>query len=306
MSKQTHPQKQVFCGFLNVLKSPGLTSAHVVGKVRRLLGGAKVGHAGTLDPEASGVLPLMIGKAARLFDYMQDKEKAYITEVAFGCSTDTQDAQGRSVQTGDHYPTEAALRGQLIRFTGSILQVPPMYSALKRDGKRLYELARKGETVELAGRQVTVHALSLIGMTERQGALLSVRCSKGFYVRTLCHDLGASLGCPAHMRFLLRTQSGVFTLDTAQTLEDIQAAAEHGTLDSLILPMETALTHLPRLDVPSALAKPFCNGVPLPCTRLQTQALPPEQPVRLYLDGKLTAIGTCEGDIVKSRTWLGD
>ncbi len=306
MSKQTHPQKQVFCGFLNVLKPPGLTSAHVVGKVRRLLGGAKVGHAGTLDPEAAGVLPLMIGKAARLFDYMQDKEKAYITEVAFGSATDTQDAQGKIVQTGEQYPAEAALSEQLTHFVGPILQVPPMYSALKRDGKRLYELARKGETVELTGRQVSVHALSLIEMTERHGALLSVRCSKGFYVRTLCHDLGEALNCPAHMRFLLRTQSGVFTLDTAQTMEDIQAAAEKGTLDSLVLPMETALAHLPRLDVPVTLAKPFCNGVPLPLARLQAQTLPTEQPVRLYLDGKLTAIGTCEGDIVKFRTWLGD
>ena len=178
------------CGFLNVLKPPGMSSAHVVGAVRRMLGGAKIGHAGTLDPEASGVLPLMVGKAARLFDYMQDKEKAYVTEVAFGAATDTQDAQGVSVAVGENYPDEAAIREALPAFTGAIMQTPPMYSAIKQDGKRLYQLARDGKQADIPAREVTVHELIFRGETPNHGALLAVRCSKGFYVRTLCKDLG--------------------------------------------------------------------------------------------------------------------
>ena len=134
------------CGFLNVLKPPGMSSAHVVGAVRRMLDGAKIGHAGTLDPEAAGVLPLMVGKAARLFDYMQDKEKAYVTEVAFGTATDTQDAQGVVIARGDHFPDEEAIRAAIPHFTGVIMQTPPMYSALKQDGKRLYEDITYGDS----------------------------------------------------------------------------------------------------------------------------------------------------------------
>lgn len=184
------------CGFLNVLKPPGMSSAQVVGYVRRLLGGVKAGHAGTLDPEAAGVLPVMVGKAARLFDDLQDKDKEYVAEVAFGVATDTQDAQGIPVVHGDRWPDEAAIRGALPRFTGEILQTPPMYSALKQDGQRLYDLARRGREAVVPARKVTVHSLRLMGVTPDHGALLSVCCSKGFYVRTLCHDLGEALGLP--------------------------------------------------------------------------------------------------------------
>ncbi|HNW85486.1 MAG TPA: tRNA pseudouridine(55) synthase TruB [Candidatus Limiplasma sp.] len=305
MTEPLKPQKQAFCGFLNVLKPPGMTSAQVVGRVRRLLRGEKVGHAGTLDPEAAGVLPLMLGKAARLFDYMQDKQKAYITEVAFGCATDTQDAQGMAVSTGSAVPDEPAVRAALPAFMGEQLQTPPMYSALKRDGHKLYELARKGETVELEGRPVTVYALEWMGATGRNGALLSVNCSKGFYVRTLCHDLGLALGCPAHMRFLLRTQSGPFTLDTAVTLETLQEAAERESIGDWVLPMETALSHLPVLTVPMRLEKPFRNGILLPLKALpDAPPLAEGQAVRMSLNGRLTAIGVREGDEIRQRTWL--
>ena len=243
--------------------------------------------------------------AARLFDYMQDKQKAYIAEVAFGCATDTQDAQGVVTERGENLPDEAAIREALLRFCGEILQTPPMYSALKRDGRRLYDLARNGETVDLQPRAVTVHALMLLGMTERGGALLSVACSKGFYVRTLCHDLGQALGCPAHMRFLLRTQSGVFTLATAQTLESLQAAAENDTLTEKLLPMELAVEHLPCLEVPLWLEKPFRNGIPLHMKALQgVETLTQGQPVRMKLAGQLIAIGERQGDDIRQKTWL--
>ncbi len=300
---------QPLCGFLNVLKPPGMSSAHVVGVVRRLLGGAKIGHAGTLDPEAAGVLPLMVGKAARLFDYMQDKEKAYVTEVAFGTATDTQDAQGVVINRGDQWPDEAAVCAALPQFIGTIMQVPPMYSALKQDGKRLYELARDGKQADIPAREVTVHELAFRGMTENHGALLSVRCSKGFYVRTLCHDLGTALGCPAHMRFLLRTQSGPFTLQTARTLEQLKDAADCGTLDQMLLPPEAALSHLPMMDLPGRLEKPVRNGGHLYWAQFSavhdTHAAD-GSPFGLRIGGVLCAIAQRHEDTVRIRTWLGE
>ncbi len=294
-------------GFLNVLKPPGMTSARVVGYARRLAHGAKVGHAGTLDPEAAGVLPLMLGKAARLFDYMQDKQKAYIAEVAFGAATDTQDAQGAVVESGEAYPTPEALAALLPRFTGDVTQRPPMYSALKQDGRRLYELARQGKTVEIPERPATVYSLRLMRETPRHGAMLDVACAKGFYVRTLCHDLGQAAGCPAHMRFLLRTRSGPFTLDTAVTLEELARAAEDDALDALLLPMETVLERFARADVPERYQKAFFNGVPLPFGAFaQLAGTPAEagEPVRLYWRGELCAVAAREGDALRNRTWL--
>jgi tRNA pseudouridine55 synthase len=306
VSNEYEPQKPGFCGFLNVLKPPGMSSAQVVGRVRRLLGGEKVGHAGTLDPEAAGVLPLMIGKAARLFDYLQDKEKAYIAEIAFGCATDTQDAQGQVTARDDAYPSEEALLAALPNYVGEQTQTPPMYSALKRDGKRLYQLARNGETVLLEARPVTVHALTLLGVTPRHGALITLRCSKGFYVRTLCHDLGQALGCPAHMRFLLRTQSGIFTLASAHSLEEIRQVAENGGLGSLLTPTEAAVSHLSAITVPKRLEKAFSNGVALETSEFAGYAFAQGEPVRLYLGKCLSAIGVCRDGAIYPHTWLGD
>lgn len=296
-------------GFLNVLKPPGMTSAAVVGYARRLLGGAKAGHAGTLDPEAAGVLPLMVGKAARLFDYMQDKEKAYIAEVAFGAATDTQDAQGTVTETGGMCPDEAAIREALRGFEGAQMQRPSAYSAIKHDGHRLYELARRGEAVEAEPREVNVYEIELRRMTDNDGALIYLRCSKGFYVRALCHDLGARLGCPAHMRFLLRTMSGAFTLDGALTLETLADAAGRGALRGLLIPMKAGVAHLPDAAVPEALRKPFENGVPLQYDRLTYNCgVPPREgePICLWLGGALCAIGAREGGVIRCRSWLAD
>lgn len=299
-------QAAPLCGFLNVLKPPGISSAQVVGRVRRLLGGEKVGHAGTLDPEAAGVLPLMVGKAARLFDYLQDKRKAYIAEAAFGCATDTQDAQGVAVAWSQAYPSEQAIRGALPAFIGEGLQTPPMYSALKRDGRPLYQLARQGCTLALEPRPITVYECKLLGVMPRRGALLYVECAKGLYVRTLCHDLGLALGCPAHMRFLLRTLSGAFTLAQACTLEELETSAAQGSLASSLTAADAPLMHLPAADVPARLSSPFCNGVPLRAdASLALEALPEGKPARLYLRGSFVAVGERVGNTVTTRTWLG-
>lgn len=302
-------ESQAISGFLNVLKPPGMTSSAVVGYVRHLLGGAKVGHAGTLDPEAAGVLPLMVGKATRLFDYMQDKEKAYVGEVAFGAATDTQDAQGTVVQTGDRYPDERAIIAGLESFVGEQKQRPSAYSAIKQNGRKLYELARRGEQVDVPQRDVTVWSIEYRGLTPDHGALFAVRCSKGFYVRSLCNDLGERLGCPAHMRFLLRTQSGAFGIETAVTLEALAGAAERGALPTMLLPPKAALGHLPDADVPRDLQKQFFNGVHLPFERFHALAGTPAEhgaPACLWFGGELCAIAERGKDGLKLRTWLGE
>ena len=237
-------------GFINILKPPGMTSAAVVATLRRLCAGEKAGHAGTLDPEAAGVLPVMMGRAARLFDYLVDKQKEYVAEVAFGTATDTQDATGRVIARGENYPTRAQIEAALPALTGEIRQRPSMYSAIKREGTPLYALARRGEEVEVPERVVRVDALRLMDETERHGWMLHIRCGRGTYVRSICHDLGTLVGCPAHMRFLLRSQSGFFTLDSAMTLEEAQAAADAGILAQRMIPLDAPLGHMNRAQAP--------------------------------------------------------
>ncbi|MCH5287027.1 MAG: tRNA pseudouridine(55) synthase TruB [Christensenellaceae bacterium] len=284
-------------GFLNILKPPGMTSAAVVAVTRRLTGEKRVGHAGTLDPEAAGVLPIMIGRAARLFDYLVDKEKTYVAEVAFGAATDTQDATGQVIATGTAYPTMAQVEEAAAKLTGDIWQRPSAYSAIKRDGKPLYELARKGQEVEAPLRQVHVESITLHGEQPDHGVLMTVRCGRGTYIRSICHDMGELVGCPAHMRFLLRSQSGAFDLSTAMTLEEAAAFAEAGELGARLLALDAPLGHLPRLEAPSSLSRLVAGGAKLPADRLKgAAALPEGQPVRIYMKGEFWGIGAREGE----------
>ena len=283
-------------GFLNILKPPGMTSAAVVAVTRRLTGEKRVGHAGTLDPEAAGVLPVMIGKAARLFDYLVDKEKEYVAECAFGQATDTQDATGRVTAAGDCYPTLAQVRAAADRLTGDIWQRPSMYSAIKQDGVAMYERARRGETVEVPLRQVHVERIDLTGETPNHGVLMTVRCGRGTYIRSICHDLGEMTGCPAHMRFLLRSRSGAFDLSTAMTLEEAAALSEAGTLGERLLSLYMPLAHLPRLEAAPGLRRAVANGAKLPLRALRGDMPPEGQPVRIYLEGMFWGMAVREGE----------
>ena len=215
-------------GFLNILKPPGMSSGDMVFQARRLLPrGTRVGHGGTLDPDAAGVLPVCVGRAARLFDYIIDKQKTYIAELRLGVVTDTQDASGTVLERRDASTvTEADVRAALPRFTGTISQIPPMYSALKRGGQKLCDLARRGESLELEPRPVTIHAIEYIGRRDETAHLLRVTCGKGTYIRTLCHDIGAALGVGGHMAFLLRSAAGCFDVQSASTLEELKAFHE--------------------------------------------------------------------------------
>lgn len=249
---------------LNFYKPPGMSSAQAVGFIKAMTG-EKAGHAGTLDPEAAGVLPILIGKATKISDYLMDSDKQYLAEIAFGASTDTQDAQGLVVKTGTNFPDIKSLHKAVSLFKGEVMQLPPQYSALKVQGKTAYQLAREGKTADLKKRPVRFDEISILSETENHGFLMRVRCGKGAYIRTLCHDLGVSLQCPAHMRFLLREESAGLKIEDAVTPEDIREWYAGGKVDlSLFVKVENMLKYLPFFEIPDALRFKAVNGVPLP------------------------------------------
>ena len=282
-------------GYYNILKPTGMSSAAVVAVMRKLTGEKRVGHAGTLDPEAAGVLPVMTGKATRLFDYLTDKEKEYVAVCAFGTATDTQDFTGNVIASGEDYPDRETFLDAAGRLTGEIVQIPSMYSAIKVGGTPLYLKARRGEQTDVPARKVRIDSIELLKETENHGFEIRVRCGRGTYIRTLCHDLGRLCGCPAHMRSLTRTQSGVFRIENAITLEEARTLADEGKLAGRMFPPDYALEHLPRKDVPEELAKKVINGAKLPVCPEDSQYAE-EEPVRIYLQGRFWGIAARRGD----------
>ena len=283
-------------GFYNIRKPAGMSSAAVVAVMRRLTGEKRVGHAGTLDPEAAGVLPIMTGKAARLFDYLADKEKEYVAVCAFGASTDTQDATGRVIETGTDYPDREKILRAAEELTGEIRQVPSMYSAIKVDGKPLYARARKGESVEVPERIVRIDSIELLGEEPDHAVRFRIRCGRGTYIRTLCDDLGKKCGCPAHMRSLLRTQSGAFRIEDAMTPEEARARAEAGTLAEKMLEPDYPLQHILRVDIPERYAKKVLNGAKIPLGDWCPAVPEDESAVRVYLDHAFWGLAVRRGN----------
>lgn len=243
-------------GVLVVDKSAGWTSHDVVGKLRRLAMTRQIGHAGTLDPMATGVLVLCLGRATRLLEYITGQSKTYLAEITLGVATNTYDAEGE-VTARAPVPslTFDELNGALAAFRGTIWQRPPAFSALKRDGVPLYQRARAGEVVEVDPRPVQVYALELLALAGER-VQIRLRCGAGTYVRSLAHDLGGQLGCGAHLSALRREAVGSFTLENAATLEQL---AETGVVSAL-LPLDAAVQHLPRLDVDAAAAQRLWHG----------------------------------------------
>ena len=284
-------------GFFNIMKPPGMSSAAVVAVMRRLTGEKRVGHAGTLDPEAAGVLHVMTGKAARLFDYLVDKEKEYETVCAFGSSTDTQDATGTVLETGDRYPSMETVREKARELVGETIQRPSMYSAIKVGGKPLYARARKGETVEVPERKVTVYSIDVTGEEPEHGVRMKIRCGKGTYIRSICDDLGKKCGCPAHMRSLVRTQSGAFGIDTAITLDEARELAARGELNGKMIPPDAPLGHIARADVPEKYRKIVVNGGKIPAGESGGD-IPQDAVVRVYLGGQFWGIAQKQGDLL--------
>jgi len=232
-------------GFIIVDKPAGVTSFAMVSLVRRLTGVRRVGHAGTLDPLASGVLPVAVGQATRFIEYLDGESKTYVAHVRFGAATDTYDAEGLVTERGDPSAIDARrIEAALPAFTGDVEQMPPLYSALKVAGKPLYRYARAGVEVEVAPRVVHVERITLRWF-EAGVAELEVRCGKGTYIRSLAHDLGRALGCPAHLAGLIRTSSGGFSIDEARTPEELRALANQGRLDEAILALDRPIERHP-------------------------------------------------------------
>ncbi len=249
-------------GLLLLDKPSGITSNDALQKGRRLVNAAKAGHTGTLDPLASGLLPLCFGEATKFSADLFDADKTYEATLRFGIVTATGDSEGEIVATYPVTHTPADLADLLPRFTGTLQQTPPMYSALKRDGKPLYELARKGIEVERASREITIHALTLLTV-DAGSAQISVTCSKGTYIRTLAEDIGAALGCGAHLTALRRTGVGALGVEHAWTLEALAALPENERTHAL-LPLDTLLSTLPRIELDAGAAERFTHGNPVP------------------------------------------
>ncbi|HVZ86236.1 MAG TPA: tRNA pseudouridine(55) synthase TruB [Polyangia bacterium] len=248
-------------GVLVVDKPVGPTSFDVVARVRRAARVKRVGHGGTLDPLASGVLPVCVGEATKLAPFLLDAEKAYEFTVRFGVETDTDDAGGRVTATADASGLDAAaVEAALGTFRGPISQVPPAYAAIKREGRALYDYARAGETIEVAPRAVTIFALELVDFGGPEQVALRVHCSKGTYVRALARDLGRALGTGGSVTALRRTRSGPFTLDRARPLDQVLAALAAGAGDLQIVSLADALVHLPAVTTDEALARRLRAG----------------------------------------------
>lgn len=251
-------------GVLNILKPPGPTSHDVVRFVRKTLGVRKAGHTGTLDPGAAGVLPVCVGRATRISEYLLGSDKGYRAVMVLGLSTDTYDAQGKVTRAADAAAvSEDDLRSVLQRFQGVLRQVPPMVSAVKHQGERLYQLARQGKTVERPARVISVHTLDLISWHpgRRARAILDIVCSKGTYVRSLCHEIGESAGCGAYLDFLVRTRHGPFDQENSVTLEELAAATATGDVGRYLVPPSQALAFMPEVRLRQDEVLRLVNGV---------------------------------------------
>ena len=250
-------------GWIVLDKRSGMTSTQAVGAVRRLFDARKAGHAGTLDPLATGLLPIALGEATKTVPYAVDGTKHYRFTVRWGVATDTDDAEGRTIDTADRRPARDAIEHLLPRFIGDISQVPPVFSAIKVAGERAYDLAREGEAVALAARIVHVEALDLVTVPDADTAEFSARCGKGTYVRALARDMGVALDCLGHLTSLRRTRVAAFDESQAVTLETLDAAARDGGGDALhayLRPIEAALQGLPMVSVGQSDAARLLRG----------------------------------------------
>jgi tRNA pseudouridine55 synthase len=285
-------------GVVNINKPSGMTSHDVVLRVRRILGEKRIGHAGTLDPLATGVLVLLVGRATRIAQYIEAGEKEYRAVMRLGTTTDTLDAEGRVLETRTYAPPA---REEILRvmrgFTGEILQCPPAYSAVKVAGVASYRLARQGRAKPNKPRPVTVREITLTAY-EDPLVSLSVRCSKGVYIRSLCADIGDALGPGAHLVSLERTRSGRFTIEQAVTLEALQDVAGAGNAESAIMPVDQALADFPSLSITEDEAGRIAHGGRIP--RISQDAAVRAGPVRLHdPSGRLAALARFENDVVR-------
>lgn len=296
MNQPRKPPRRRVDGVLLLDKPPGMTSNAALQKARWLLNAAKAGHTGTLDPMATGLLPLCFGEATKFAGELLNAGKRYVATLRLGVRTDTADAEGQVLETRPVAVTREQVEAALGRFRGALLQVPPMHSALKRDGRPLYEYARKGIEVERNPREVTIYSLDLCEF-DGDKVTLEVDCSKGTYVRSLAEDIGAALGCGAHLSALRRTHIGSLCIEAAVTLEALEALPPEAR-DGLLRPADALLAGLPRLDLDEASAQRFTHGQPVRGT-----ASAAAERLRVYAGGRFLGLGAVapEGLVAPAR-----
>lgn len=277
-------------GFLNIYKPAGITSHDVVAKMRKITGIKQIGHTGTLDPFAEGVLPVCIGKATRLIEYLKD-DKEYLATVQFGASTTTYDRDGEIVFTSDKKVLEEDVRRALENFKGEISQTPPLYSAIKIKGKKLYEYARKGEIIEVQPRKVTIENIELKSFNfDLQQAEILIKCSKGTYIRSIAYDLGQLLECGAHLIKLVRTQAGNFRIEDSIELRD-----DMNVLDNLITPVD--MLDYPKYFVGKDELEKICHGMSVKNNDIEHGSVV----ILVYNKNEICAVGTAENDRIKLK-----
>ena len=284
-------------GVINFLKPPGMSSNAVVVFLRKLLNVQKVGHTGTLDPGACGVLPICVGKATRISAYMMDDKKEYIAEVKFGKCTDTGDSYGKMTQESHvAMPSDDEVMCATRSFTGDITQQTPAYSAVKVGGRKRYDLARRGETLPELYRSVHIYDIECMGRTGPDSHRIRVMCGKGTYIRTLCEDIGKALGQCAYMSFLARTMCAGLSIADAVTAEELQS----GNAEDMLLPMEPFLTKLARVDAPAEQRDRLFHGVSVSID------MPDIETACIFADGELMGIGSVLQGMAKINTRLVD
>ena len=290
-------------GVLIVNKSEGMTSHDVVNRIRRLYNTKRVGHTGTLDPMATGVLVVLVGRAAKAAEYLTADTKAYRATLRLGITTDTEDVTGKTLTESDSLPSREKVDEVVQSFIGDIMQTPPMYSALKVGGKKLYELAREGVEIEREARPITIH--SLISTPTERGSdyILEVSCSSGTYIRTLCADIGAKLGCGGAMATLCRTRAGDFDISNSHTLDELEAMGIDERL-SLLMPTVSLFSALPEVRLPAFYEKLSRSGCEIYQSKIKT-SFPLSQRVRMCSsDGSFYALGEVKeyenGSAIKS------
>ncbi len=282
-------------GVINVNKPLGMTSHDVVYRLRKMLSIKKIGHTGTLDPDASGVLPMCIGRATKVADMLTAQDKQYIAEVKMGSATDTLDKSGTVTETAEVNVGEEDIRAAVKSFIGEIEQIPPMYSAIKVDGKKLYELAREGKEIERKPRYVNIENIEILNIDLKNNIFsIKVDCSKGTYIRTLCDDIGRRLGCFAHMSALERTRSGRFDIGKAYTIEQIEEMLKNEDM-SFFVPVDLVFEEYPKLTLSKRKAHKMCNG-----TRVAVQGIEEGIIYRVYDEsGRFLTISEAENGVLK-------
>lgn len=280
-------------GVINVYKEKGFTSHDVVAKLRGIVKQKKIGHTGTLDPDATGVLPVCLGNATKLCDMLTDKSKEYVTTMRLGFSTDTQDISGEVLKQSEVRATEDEVKNAVLSFVGEYEQIPPMYSALKVNGKKLYELARAGIEVERKARKIEIISIEILDM-KLPDVTMKVHCSKGTYIRTLCHDIGLKLGCFATMVSLERTRVAGFTTENARKLSEIEHYVKDGKLDNILTKTEE-MFELMSVRVAPPYEKLLWNGNPIYLNQIVERIrIGDKEQVKVYAGDRFCAIYQCD------------